>query len=149
MVNKKSARKTHTSQYRVYYEDTDAIGIMYHANYISFCERGRSDLLRDFGIPASELFEQLGIGFVIRHIDCDYLKMAKLDELLSVETNVLSMKNTSFVMRQTILCQNLAVFKMDITIVCVNKDGRPIKIPNDLRDKFTDYLLEENIINKE
>ena len=141
MNNEILTGKTHISKYRVYYEDTDAIGIMYHANYISFCERGRSDLLRELGIPASELFDKLGIGFVIRHIDCDYLKMVKLDELLSVETVVLSMKNTSFVMRQTIFCQNSAVFKMDITIVCVNKDGKPIKSPEELRKKFSEYLV--------
>ncbi|NQZ14212.1 MAG: YbgC/FadM family acyl-CoA thioesterase [Alphaproteobacteria bacterium] len=137
------SNKKHTADYRVYYEDTDAVGIMYHANYISFCERGRSDLLRDLGLPASEVFEKLGIGFVIRHIDCDYLKMVKLDDLLTVETQVLSMKNTSFVMRQTISCQNSPVFKMDVSIVCVDRNGKPTRAPEGLREKFADYMIEE------
>ena len=65
----------HTVDYRVYYEDTDAVGIMYHANFISFCERGRSEMLRDVGLPASQIHEKLGAGFVIRHLDANYLKM--------------------------------------------------------------------------
>ena len=116
---------------------------MYHANYICFCERGRSELLRDIGLPASEAFELLNVGFVVRHLDCDYLKMVKLDDLLTVSTQVLSMKNSSFVMRQTIFCQNSPVFKMDVTIVCVDKDGKPVRTPEKLRQKFADYLVKE------
>jgi acyl-CoA thioester hydrolase len=134
--------KTHTADYRVYYEDTDALGIMYHSNYISFCERGRTEMLRDLGIPASETHERLGIGFVIRHIECDYLKMVKLDDLLTVQTNVLTMKNSSFIMRQTIFCQNSPVFKMDITIVCINAAEKPTKAPAGLREKFATYFIE-------
>ena len=134
--------KTHKVDYRVYYEDTDALGIMYHSNYINFCERGRTEMLRDLDLPASQTHEKLGIGFVIRHIECDYLKMVKLDDLLTVQTNVLTMKNTSFIMRQTIFCQSSPVFKMDITIVCVNAAGKPIKTPEGLREKFSNYFIE-------
>lgn len=129
----------HQIDYRVYYEDTDAIGIMYHANYISFCERGRSELLRDIGYGTSTIEEKLGIGFVIRHLDANYLQMVKLDDLLTVETGVKSMKNTSFVMEQAIKRQNSVVFTMDITIVCVDMDGKPVRIPDVLRDKFDEF----------
>lgn len=132
--------KTHTVDYRVYYEDTDALGIMYHANYICFCERGRSELLRDIGLSASSLEEKLQITFVIRHIDANYLKMVQLDDLLSVETSIKKMKNTSFVMKQSIFCQNSPVFTMDITIVCVGANQKPIRIPKQLREKFNDYM---------
>lgn len=132
--------KTHSVDYRVYYEDTDALGIMYHANYICFCERGRSELLRDIGLSASSLDKTLGITFVIRHIDANYLKMVQLDDLLSVETSIKAMKNTSFVMKQAIKCQNSVVFTMDITIVCVGKNEKPIRIPEILREKFKDYM---------
>lgn len=134
--------KTHSVDYRVYYEDTDAVGIMYHANYICFCERGRSEMLRDVGLPASEIFKKLGIGFVIRHIDCDFLKMAKLDDLLTVHTQVLAMKNSSFVMRQSISCQNSPVFKMDVSVVCVDTEGKPTRAPEGLREKFSEYLIK-------
>lgn len=135
--------QTHKAQYRVYYEDTDAVGIMYHANFINFCERGRSELLREVGYPASEVQEKLNIGFVVRHIDCDYLKMAKLDDLIEVQTVLKSMKNTSFVMEQTLYCQNSVVFKMDITLVCMDLSGKPTRVPDKLRQAFEDYLKEE------
>lgn len=135
--------KTHAVDYRVYYEDTDALGIVYHSNYINFCERGRTEMLRDLKIPASETHEKLGIGFVIRHIDCDFLKMAKLDDLLTVHTNVLTMKNSSFIMRQTIFCQNSPVFKMDITIVCIGLNGKPTRAPEGLREKFDSYMIKD------
>lgn len=135
--------KIHQSSYRVYYEDTDAGGIMYHGNFINFCERGRSDLLRELNLPSSQVGEKLKIGFVVRHLDADYLKMVKLDDLLTVETSVISMKNSSFLMKQVINCQNSTVFSMDVTLVCIDLKGKPTRIPEELRNKFNDYLLEQ------
>ncbi len=135
--------KIHKSSFRVYYEDTDAGGIMYHSNYINFCERGRSDLLRDLGVPASEVTEKLRVGFVVRHLEADYLAVARLDDLLSVETSLKIIKNSSFVMNQSIKCQNNAIFSMNVTVVCVDESGKPVRIPEMLRDKFKDYLEDE------
>lgn len=135
--------KVYKSEYRVYYEDTDAGGIMYHGNFINFCERARSDLLREIGFPASEVAQKLNIGFVVRHLEAEYLRMAKLDDLLSVETTVKSIKNSSFIMRQVINCQNNAVFLMDVTLVCIDKNGRPVRTPEELRSQFNDYLKED------
>jgi acyl-CoA thioester hydrolase len=140
--------KKHKSSFRVYYEDTDAGGIMYHGNYINFCERGRSDMLRELGMPSSEVFEKLGIAFVVRHLDAGYLAMVKLDDLLTVETHVTKMKNTSFVMRQVITSENQSnasispAFSMNVTIVCLDTLGKPVRIPDELRQTFTDYLEE-------
>ena len=132
----------HTVQYRVYYEDTDAVGIMYHANFISFCERGRSELLRAIGYPASETLEKLGVGFVVRALNAQYLHMVRLDDFLTVETMVKGMKNTSFLMTQNILCGDTLAFTMDITLVCTDKNGKPARIPQELRDHFEHYTLE-------
>jgi len=132
----------HNVDYRVYYEDTDAVGIMYHANFISFCERGRSEMLRDIGYPASQTLKDLGVGFVVRHIDCGYLQMVKLDDLLTVETTIKEIKNTSFVMEQNILCQNKVAFRMDITLVCMSPEGKPARIPDALRNKFDEFKIE-------
>ena len=141
--------KVHQSNYRVYYEDTDAGGIMYHGNYINFCERGRSDMLRELGMPCSEIAEKLKMGFVVRHLDAEYLRMVMLDDLLSVETTLKSMKNSSFIMTQIIYKedkgQKNAVFSMDVTLVCIDISGKPIRAPDTLRDKLTDYLMEEEI----
>ncbi|MEM8833330.1 MAG: thioesterase family protein [Pseudomonadota bacterium] len=129
----------HTVDYRVYYENTDAVGIMYHCDFISFCERGRSELLRHIGYPASEAWEKLNTGFVVRHLDANYLGMVKLDDLLTVETVVKTMKNTSFLMTQSILKGDEMVFTMDITIVCMGENGKPTRIPDALREKFENY----------
>lgn len=129
----------HSIDFRVYYENTDAVGIMYHCDFISFCERGRSEMLRHIGYPASQTCEKLNIGFVVRHIDANYLAMVKLDDLLTVETNVKAMKNTSFVMTQKILKDGGIVFTMDVTVVCMGEQGKPTRIPDELREKFSDY----------
>jgi len=134
--------QSHQIDFRVYYEDTDAIGIMYHANFICFCERGRSEMLRDIGYPASTTMETLGVGFVVRHMDVNYLDMVKLDDLLTVKTSVKTMKNTSFVMSQSIYRHDKVVFTMDITLVCMDSRGKPVRIPNEIRNKFDDYSLK-------
>lgn len=139
-----TAPKTHQVDYRVYYEDTDAGGIMYHGNFINFCERGRSELLRSMGVPASEIWTKTGVGFVVRHLEAEYMAMARLDDLLSVVTSVKQMKNSSFQMTQKINLnkkdQNIAVFKMDVTVVCIDKMGKPTRIPEELREKFKEYI---------
>lgn len=134
--------KVHTVDYRVYYEDTDAGGIMYHSNFINFCERGRSELLRDIGFPASSLIKTLNMGFVVRHLEADFMKIAQLDDLLTVHTYMKEIKNTSFVLEQVITCQNSTAFKMDVTLVCLDVKGKPMRMPEELRNKFNDYLEE-------
>lgn len=124
----------HSHEYRVYYEDTDAGGIMYHAQYISWCERGRAEYLRDVHLNSSEIVEQDGVMFVVRHLNADYFKPARLDELLRVETSVKEMKNSSFIMNQSIFCQDSMLFSMTVTIVCVDKSGRPVRIPERIRN---------------
>ena len=136
--------KTHKTSYRVYYEDTDAGGIMYHGNYINFCERARSDMLRDLGLPASEVVEKLHTGFVVRHLDAEYLQICELDDLLTVETTLKQIKNTSFTMKQVIhkgeTDQNSVTFTMDVTVVCIDLSGKPTRIPEELRKKFAPFL---------
>ncbi len=134
--------KKFNSEYRVYYEDTDSGGIMYHGNFINFCERGRSDLMREIGYPCSELFEKLGFGFVVANLNANYEKMVTLDELLRVETSVIKMKNSSFVMNQSIFRQNSSVFNMEVTLVCIDATGKPTKIPEELREKFLEFKVE-------
>ena len=134
------------TQYRVYYEDTDAGGIMYHGNFINFCERARSDMLREIGFPASEIVETLRTGFVVRHLEADYLQMARLDDLLVVETCLTQIKNSSFTMEQVVYLneanQNSVTFKMNVTLVCIDMSGKPVRIPDALRNSFNNYLLK-------
>lgn len=136
--------KIFKTSYRVYYEDTDAEQIMYHGNFINFCERARTDLLREIGLPVGQIKKELGVGFVVRHIAADYVGMVRLDDLLEAQTSVKTMKNSSFVMHQELICQNKVVFMMDVTIVCIDAQGKPTRAPQELRDRFQDYLIEES-----
>ena len=126
----------HTCEYRVYYEDTDAGGIMYHAQYISWCERARAEWLRDIGLQSSTIQDVTGVQFVVRHINADYFKPAKLDQLLRVESSLKEMKNSSFILNQSIFCQDYMLFSMTVTLVCVDGNARPVRIPEMVREKI-------------
>ena len=126
----------HTCEYRVYYEDTDAGGIMYHAQYISWCERARAEYLRDIGLQSSTIYEDTGVLFVVRHLNADYFKPARLDQLLRVESTLKEMKNSSFILNQSIFCQDSMLFSMTVTLVCVDGNARPVRIPEMVREKL-------------
>lgn len=133
----------HRIDYRVYYENTDAGGIKYHGSFINFCERGRTELLRELGFRCSDLYETEKIQFVVRHMECDYYKPGKLDDLLTVESSIKALKNTSFVMKQSIFRHDLVLFSTSVTLVCVNEHGKPVRIPDKIRHLFKDYLEED------
>lgn len=93
----------HLLEARVYYEDTDAGGIVYHANYLKFAERGRTEWLRSLGFDHDGMRREYGLIFVVRAISIDYLAPARLDDLLTVETRPEGEGRASFKLRQTIL----------------------------------------------
>lgn len=136
----------HKLDIRVYYESTDAGGVVYHANYLNFAERGRTEFLRHIGHENSGLTKEFGTIFVVRHIEIDYLKPAVLDDLLSVHTSVATIKNSSFVMNQKVYKQNTPDNKpellsdMKVTLVCVDANTiKPIRLPAVVRDEFEKY----------
>lgn len=133
----------HKLPIRVYYEDTDAGGVVYHSNFINFTERARTELLRFMGFENKSLHENQGILFVVRHINADYLKPAVLDDLLEVQTIVTQLKNTSLVMKQSIYRNSELIFTADVTVVSVSAGSlKPVRIPDGLRGGFQKYLKE-------
>ena len=117
---------------RVYYEDTDAGGIVYHTNYIKFCERARSEAFFAQGmIPA----QNDNSGFVVRHISADFLATSKLGDLLNVTSNILTLKNSSLVLLQEVWREEVKVFSMEVTLVYVEVD-RPRRIPETFKTLF-------------
>ncbi len=135
---------SHDIPARVYYEDTDAGGIVYHANYLKFAERGRTELLRAAGFDHITLMAQDGIFFVVRKMDIEYLYPARLDDLLTVKTSITALKNASFTMKQSIFCHDVLVCSMDVILVCVTKDAKPVRMPETMREKFAPFIeLEE------
>lgn len=121
----------HRYALRVYYEDTDAGGIVYYANYLRFIERARTEALRALGIPHAELVERFARMFVVRRVEMDYLHPAKLDDPLVVTTAAEDIGGASLILRQTVLAANempLAVAR--VRLACVSAGGaRPTRIP--------------------
>lgn len=121
---------------RVYYEDTDAGGIVYYANYLKFCERGRTEFLRDRGLSNSAIRDEHGLIFVVRDVHCNYLKPALLDDVLTIITTIEKTGRSSLVMKQRAERDSLAIFDAIITLVCVDLGGRPKPIPDDVRHRL-------------
>lgn len=117
---------------RVYYEDTDAGGIVYHSNYLNFCERARSHLFFDKG--RSPILE--GGHFVAKHIEADYIKSAKLGEVLEVKTSLMEMKKASFTLLQQVFRDAELLFEMTIILVYIDFSGKMTKIPDQEKDFF-------------
>ncbi|MCB9989067.1 MAG: YbgC/FadM family acyl-CoA thioesterase [Rhodospirillales bacterium] len=128
--------------FRAYYEDTDAGGVVYHANYLKFCERGRTEFLHAIGHTNATLREQTGVIFVVRHIDAHYLKPCYLEDELTVRTCVTGLKNTSFTMKQEVFRKNAEnpAFWMDIVLVCVDENAKPVRMPAKLKAAMERYL---------
>ncbi len=127
---------SHSITCRVYYEDTDAGGIVYHANYLKFAERGRTEMLRATGHDHQSVMAQFNIILIVRHIEIDYNAPAKLDDLLTITTSVSAVGNTSLTMTQVITrdANQLAVLK--VIVVAVTPDGKPTRLPSQLRQSF-------------
>ncbi|MWN31558.1 tol-pal system-associated acyl-CoA thioesterase [Gilliamella sp. Pra-s65] len=105
---------------RVYYEDTDAGGVVYHARYLAFYERARTEILRQFNINQQMLLQE-GIAFVVKKMDIGYHFPARLDDMLSIETCIGQVRKASIVFKQTIFNQNNQVISTaDVLIACVN-----------------------------
>jgi acyl-CoA thioester hydrolase len=126
----------HEVTFRVYYEDTDSGGVVYYANYLKFAERARTELLRSLSINQSELVKTDAILFVVRHVEMDLLKGARLDDLLQVKTHIDKLSGASLTMNQSIFRENEALCNIKVKIACVNSDIIPTRIPKLISQKF-------------
>ncbi len=135
-VAKKPEVKIHSVSYRVYYEDTDAGGVTYHASYIRFAERARTEMLRTLGYGQKQMREKDGVLFVVRFLEAEYLKPAHLDDMLHIESCVESMSRTSMVLLQKVYRVKELLCAMRVVIICVSKEMKPIRIPPTLKTKL-------------
>lgn len=130
--------KTFNSKYRIYYEDTDSVGVVYYANYLKFFERGRTDFLRSKNIIQSELVSKFGIIFVVRNCFIEYFSPAKLDDLVEISTTIVQIKNASIKIKQEMIMGNKALSGLEVEIVCVDSVSlKPKKIPDHIYNIFT------------
>ena len=129
-----------TFEWRVYFEDTDAGGVVYNANYLKFYERARTEFLRTLGFEQDDLLAQ-NIVFVVRNINVDFIKAARFNEILIVESNIVNLKKASLVFKQEIFTesngQKVLVNNALVKVVCVNADSFiPTGIPTDIIEKL-------------
>ena len=126
---------------RVYYEDTDAGGVVYHANYICYMERARTEFLREHGLSVREMHE-MGIIFPVVAIEANYRAPARLDDLLEVKTQIAAMKNSSFVAAQQVVRKEDGKLLVDarVTLACVNTDMRARRLPEEIRELFAKLM---------
>lgn len=120
----------HNFDVRVYYEDTDAGGIVYYANYLKFFERARTEWLRDLGIDQDKLLEQ-SVGFVVKRVEMENNAPAKFNQLLSISSQLVELKRASMVFQQQIKnSNNQCLVSAQIRVACVDlKKMKPIAIP--------------------
>ena len=120
----------HLFTVRVYYEDTDAGGVVYHANYLRFAERARTEALRDLGVPHAQMTEEHGLFFMVQRVKLDYLAPARLDDSLTIATSPLQIRAASVVLSQIFRTGPRDVAAAEITLVCVRMtDLKPSRIP--------------------
>lgn len=130
----------HRLRLRVYYEDTDFSGIVYHANYLRYCERGRSDCLRLLGIDQSRLHrEEGGLAFAVRRMEIDFRRPAVMDDVLEIETRIVDAGGASLTMDQAVMRDGTALVGVRVAVACI-RDGRPSRIPAPLREALKQML---------
>ena len=123
----------HRFPLRVFYEDTDAGGIVYHANYLKFAERGRSEMLRGLGFPHRKLGAEEGVGFTVRRCTVEYRAPARLEDALTVDTRLTEIGAATLTVHQQVCRDGEVLADLDILIACIGRDGKPRRLPSALR----------------
>ena len=130
----------HIFPLRVYYEDTDAGGIVYYANYLRFAERARTEYLRSVGADHQTLLAEDGIAFTVRQCSVDYMSPAFLDDPLEVHTRFLEVRGASLRAEQVVKRKTDELASLNVRLACVGDDGRPRRMPTALRSALSSSL---------
>lgn len=118
---------------RVYYEDTDAGGIVYHANYLNFAERGRTEMLRAMGIDQQVMRVDSGLIFAVHAAAIRYKSPARLDDLLCIRSRVTRISGASATIDQTVLREEQVLAEIEVKVACIDSAGRPRRLPQKVR----------------
>ena len=128
--------KTFTFRLKVYYEDTDAGGVVYYANYLRFMERARSDALKSLGFTNKLLIEENGTYIIVKSCNINYTKPALLEDDLEIKSYIKEITKTSFFMSQKVFKGNDQITEAEVHLVTINKKGKPVKIPKRLKEEL-------------
>ena len=127
---------------KVYYEDTDAGGVVYYANYLKYLERARTEALTTIGLSNLEIKEKFGSLIVVKSCNIEYKKSAHLEDELSIRSFVKSVTKTSFFMNQFITKDEFSIVEAQVHLVFVNEKGKPIKVPDIIFKNFKPYFCD-------
>jgi acyl-CoA thioester hydrolase len=143
-----SDRPIETIAIRVYYEDTDLSARVYHASYLRFLERGRTEWLRCLGFTHGESVDASGVLFAVRILHIEYLAPALIDDLLQIETRVIEVQGASVNFEQIIFRRHEQLATANVLVVTI-RDGRPARIPQPLRRALFEFFAAPRAINQE
>lgn len=133
-----------TIEIRVYFEDTDFSGVVYHANYLKYFERGRTEALRSTGLGHRDLFEDEDPRvFTVRSIDVSYNKPARMDDILRVETRLAELRGARMIFDQAIYVEEICLATAKVVVACMDPNGRPRRLPQAVMDRLNQYLADQ------
>ena len=135
---------THKNNIRIYYEDTDLGGVVYHANYLKYAERSRTEMLRKYKIEQEILKNDYSIRFIVKDLFIEYYKVAILDDYLTIKSFIIKTSSAKIKMEQEIFKKNTLLAKINITLGSINLEGKPSRLP-----KFVLNILSTDQIIKE
>ena len=131
----------HRLMVRVYYEDTDAGGIVYYANYLKFAERARTEMLRELGFEHKNNEKNHGANFVVRACNVEFYKPGLLDDFLEVQTEILAVRGVSIRMRQSIKKKSQEIALIEVKLACIASNGNVMRIPITLRNRMSGLIF--------
>ncbi len=135
--------KVHILPIRIYYEDTDLSGIVYHANYLRYMERGRSEFFRSVGIARlAQLGQPEPTAWTLRRVAIEYLKPARLDDLIEVHTRAMSLTGARLAAEQDIFCGGDRLTHAVVEACIITLAGKPRRIPHEMREKLVPFIAE-------
>ena len=120
-------------KFRIYYEDIDSVGVVYYANYLKYLERARSEAIYSLGLTNTKLQKDYGTLIIVKSCNIEYKKPARFEDELEIISSVLTKTKTSFTMKQIIKKDEETISEADVQLVTVNKEGKPVKIPEILQ----------------
>lgn len=135
---------THKYGLRVYYEDTDLAGVVYHANFFKFIERARSEYVREAGVDQSALLRDFGIAFAVVRIEADYLAAARFNDDLVVQTELDSMSGARLTMAQRVSREEELLFRARVVLACRKDSGKPSRLPGSVRQLLESHLPQSH-----
>jgi len=127
---------------KVYYEDTDAGGVVYYANYLKYLERARTEALAKIGLSNLQIKEKFGALIIVKSCNIEYKKSAHLEDQLSIRSFIKSVTKTSFFMNQFISKNEILIVEAQVHLVFVDEKGKPVRVPDIIFDNFKPYFCD-------